>query len=595
MIISRASDIIRNRELEGTALGSGSTQQIRAEASLSEGIRQQLEHSPNLKVAIAQMKPLATRLSDNVNSMKAYIDRSEAQGVDVVIFPELTIPGYLTLDLANDIDFVRANIEALKEIVDYTKDKKVTVIGGFIDYEETGEVFRKFNFFNSAAVIESGKIVDVIDKTLLPDYNIFWESRNFKPSTERHTVDIKGHKVGLQICEDLWDRNYSVKVSDELKNQGAELLVNISASPFEEGKYITRQELVQGTANKQGLPIIYSNMVGVQDGNEGEIVFDGRSMVCLPGNKVVALGKSFEEDLLIVDLNKPKEVVLPEWAPADEVYHALVLGIKEYCSRNGFKRVYIGLSGGIDSAVTAALATAALGPENVIGITMPMNGITSDETFDDALRLASLLGIRCDIRPIGDLYRAWLEGASKQHPNLQSITKQNQQARARGQILMEMANEDRDAMVLNTGNKTESALGYMTLYGDMCGGLAALGDVDKAMVYELAEFINNINEREVIPYTTVGRLPSAELEPGQADRDNLPADYPVLVPLVNEIIKKEKVRAEIRGEFGEAVTNETLRKIARNEFKRQQAPRSIRVSSIAFGAGRRIPIDSTFF
>lgn len=596
----RASEKIQSRletaPLEGVLPQSPASAQAHEQRvnDQAQGVTRQLESTgEGLRVAIAQLKTLPTRLEDNFRKIVQAIDNAHEAGVELLVFPELTIPGYLSHDNLNDPEFVAQNIDVLRRVIEHSRGRSTAIVVGFVDMEHADNGQGKTRFFNSAAVIRDGSLLNVIDKTLLPDYDIFWENRYFTSAAERGIVELDGRKIGIEICEDLWDKDYGTKVTQELIDRGAELLVNISASPFQTEKYRTRTELVQGAAQRAHVPFIYANLVGVQDGYEGEVVFDGRSMICLPDGKLAGLGKSFGEDLLIADLQKPQEVLLPDWTPVEEMYDALVLGIREYCSRCGFKKVYIGLSGGIDSAVTAALAVKALGKENVIGVTMPSH-ITSDETKLDALLLAKNLGIRCDIRPIGPMYKAWESEAVKHHSTIAGLTKQNIQARMRGQILMEYTNEDRSAMVLNTGNKTEMALGYMTLYGDMCGGLAALADVNKLMVYELAAHHNKLQGQEEIPVTTITRVPTAELEEGQTDRANLPADYPVLSPLVDALVDHSVPIAELRQKYTPDVVDRTLRMINHNEYKRRQAPPGIRVTSKAFGAGRRLPIDNKF-
>lgn len=342
-------------------------------------------------------------------------------------------------------------------------------------------------------------------------------------------------------------------------------------------------------------------MVGVHDGYQGEVVFDGRSMILDASGELLFESSGFEEDLSLVDLHSARSIALPNWAPEEELHDALVLGMREYFARNGFKRAYIGISGGIDSALTAALAVEALGAENVIGVTMPSH-ITSSETIDDAVKLCAALGIRLDTRTIGDQYQAWLKDAERTHGNLQSVTKQNIQARLRGMILMEYTNEDREGLVLSTGNKTETALGYCTLYGDMCGGLAVLGDVSKHWVYGISRYVNQRAGREIIPFSTIERPPTAELEDGQLDSDNLPADYPILSPLVERIVEDgasvEELVAELAGqgvENAEEIVRRTVQMIFIAEYKRRQMPPAIKVTRKSFGSGRRIPVGGKAF
>lgn len=548
---------------------------------------------PPLRAAIAQIKSQPTRIKENESKILSAIERGKAEGVDLLIFPELTIPGYLAHDHFEQIPFLQACKQSLDRIVSATEGSEMTVLVGFADFDRDGARNGRPNRFNSVAVIRDGQVHDVVDKTLLPDYDIFWESRYFSSAKDRKIIDVQGHKIGVQICEDLFDGEYPVKVSDELAALGAEAIVNLSCSPFHVGKVPTRYERLKELASTHKIPVMYANVVGAQDGYEGEVVFDGRSLVVSRNGTLGAIGKGFEEDFVVVDLHQPTEIPLPTWTRVEETYEALVLGLRDYCERNGFTRVYIGLSGGIDSAVTAAIAVEALGKENVIGVTMPSH-ITSSDTLSDAELLAENLGIECRVRPIGDLYRAWFGDAAAQHGEMQSITKQNIQARMRGDILMEYTNEDRGSMLLSTGNKTEIALGYCTLYGDMCGGLDLLADVSKLEVYELARFHNDQKASGLIPETTITRAPSAELEEDQTDSDNLPADYDVLSPLVDAIIEEDVSRDELVKRYGKETVDRVAKLIDRAEYKRRQAAPGVRVTKKAFGAGRRFPVDSRF-
>lgn len=561
-------------------------------SELSSGVTRQLEEQSSMKVAIAQIKTLPTRIRANAEKIKEYIDRAEAAGVELVVFPELALPGYSSLDNFQNPKFVQSNLDALRHIVDHTKGKSVAAVVGFVDRgagDDNSPIGTQF--YNSAAVIQDGEILGIVDKTLLPDYDIFWERRYFRPARRQEPVEVNGKRIGFEICEDLFEKDYTEKVSNALADKGADLFINLSASPFHPGKVNARADLVRDVTQRHGVPFLYANLVGAQDGYEGEVVFDGRSMLFNSEGSVVAIGSAFEEDLLILDAFEATPIPLPTWEPEEEVRQALVTGIRDYFERNGFERAYIGLSGGIDSAVTAALAVEALGPERVIGVTMPSH-ITSEETKSDAELLAQNLGIECRVRPIEKQYRAWEEGALEEHQGkLESITRQNVQARMRGQIMMEYTNEDRRGIVVTTGNKTEVALGYCTLYGDMVGGLAAISDVSKLMVYDVARLVNKTAGREIIPQTTIDRPPTAELEEDQTDEENLPANYDVLSPLVDDIVEHELSREELLAKYPEQIVNDTVRLVYRNEYKRRQAAPGIRVSQKAFGGGRRFPID----
>lgn len=542
-----------------------------------------------MKICIAQIKTLPTRLQENARKIEEYISRADARGFELVVFPELALPGYGCMDVFRDPSFIEENLEALRSLMSFTRGKKIAAIVGFVDRGAQSHLL-----YNSAAVIQDGRLLQTVDKTLIPDYDVFWERRYFQSSREIRPVAVNGRKVGVEICEDLWDRDYPVKVSDELARQGAELLVNISASPFHAGKLAQRAELVKAAALRHKVPVVFANLVGAQDGYDGELVFDGRSLVCRADGRFIALGAGFEENLIAVDSGAAEPLELPAPPPEEEIYEALISGIRDYFARNGFSRAFIGLSGGVDSSVVAALAVDALGAANVMGVAMPSH-ITSAETLNDALLLAKNLGISCHIRPITDAYQIWEESAVEAHGSgLESLSRQNAQARIRGQILMEYSNQDRAGIVLSTGNKTELALGYCTLYGDLCGGLAVIGDVSKLMVYRLARCVNDRAGRPVIPHSVIERVPTAELAPGQTDAANLPADYPLLSPLVDEIIEQGPAAAQLASRYPQEVVSSTLKLIAASEYKRRQAPPSIRVSTKAFGAGRRYPIDNRF-
>lgn len=561
----------------------------------AQAVSAQLEQGKSFKVAIAQIKTLPTRIDENAERIISAIDKAEEAGANLVVFSELALPGYCSLDNFQNKDYIEANLEALGRIAAHTAGKQVAAIVGFADRgmdkdQQPGAP----SFYNSAAVIRDGRIIQIIDKTLLPDYDIFWERRYFEPARRNRLVEIDGVKLGIQICEDLWDDNYPKRISDDLAHQGADLLINLSASPFSPGKQNKRAELIQRTVDKHKIPFLYANLVGAQDAYEGEVVFDGRSLAFGPDGKALAEGRGFEEELLLIDVHSPKRIALPSWPPEEEVFQALVLGIREYFARNGFKRAYIGLSGGIDSALTAALAVEALGAENVIGVTMPSR-ITAAETKQDAIQLARNLGIRCDVRPIKQQYEAWEAHALERRAGqLDSITKENAQARIRGMILMEYTNEDRQGIVITTGNKTELALGYCTLYGDMCGGLAAISDVSKLMVYDLSRYYNSFRGREIIPESTIRRPPTAELAEGQTDEKGLGAPYSVLSPLVDDIVEHQLSLHDLSDKYGPEPAQRFWRMVQRNEYKRRQAAPGIRVSGKAFGGGRRLPIDNRF-
>ena len=544
-----------------------------------------------MKIAIAQITTLPGALRENCSKIIDYMSRARELSVDLVVFPELSLCGYALMDLVFEKDFVEQNKAILQEVVNHSQN--IAVILGFVDIDKNQpRPGGRPTLYNSAAIIENGKLLAIQDKSLLPNYDIFFEDRYFSPARNIKTVKLADKNVGIQICEDLWDADYPLKVTSELLKQKAEILINISASPYNLGKLKERRSYIKNLLLSAKVPFIYTNLVGVFDGYEGETIFDGQSMAFSADGQCIAQARAFEEDFLLVEPFSSKSISLPEDICENELRQALVFGIREYFKRSRAVKAYLGLSGGIDSALTAVLAAEALGRENVVGISMPSQ-ITSDETKDDAKLLAESLGIKFIERSIVPEYQIWQEEFRKAHgKEPASIVKQNKQARLRGAILMEYSNSEPRSLVLSTGNKTEIALGYCTLYGDMCGALAVLADVSKERVYALARYINSSLGKAVIAESIINRIPSAELEPNQADRDNLPADYPLLSPLVDEIIENIRSKEELVKAYGEEVVHQTYSLINKAEFKRRQAAPGLRVTKKAFGCGRRFPLNS---
>jgi NAD+ synthetase len=447
---------------------------------------------------------------------------------------------------------------------------------------------------NSVALLHSGRIQSVRSKTLLPTYDVFDEDRYFEPATDIGVVRFGGHRLGLTICEDLWndedfwrERRYPRNPAAELAVAGAEVILNLSASPWHLGKDRTRGRMLGSLARKTGLPLIYCNLVGGND----ELVFDGGSLVLDAAGKVIAAGRRFEEDFVVVDTGGASSGVGVAMMEEEEVYRALVLGTRDYLGKCGFSAALLGLSGGIDSAVTACLAVAALGPENVRGVALP-SPYSSQGSLDDARGLASNLGIRLDVIPIGAPFasvKGQLQTVFEGRP--EEVTEENIQARLRGVMLMAMSNKF-GSLLLTTGNKSELAVGYCTLYGDMCGGLAVISDVPKTMIYRLARWINR--EREIIPAASLTKAPSAELRPGQTDQDSLPP-YEVLDAILEQyVVEARSVEEIIRGGANPEVVRKVVRLIDSSEYKRRQAAPGLKVTSKAFGVGRRIPIAQRY-
>ena len=551
-----------------------------------------------MQIAIAQITTDPGKTDSNTKKIIAAIERARAQKCSVVVFPELALSGYGSMDLFHRADFINENAAALEII--RQNSQNIAVIVGFPELaDHSKRAGARPLLYNSAALIHDQKIVGIQAKQLLPNYEIFSEERYFVSGKSSQIFNLLGRKIGIQICEDLWDAEYENKVSRSLITQGAEIIFNLSASPFEPRKFAARSERIAALYREQKFKghFVYANLVGSFDGFVGEVVFDGRSTVHDANGNLVALGKSFGEDFIVFDLDSEKAkgsspALTVEIDPVEETYQALVLGVREFFRRLSMKKAFIGLSGGIDSAVVAALAVEALGKDNVVGVTMPSK-ITSAETKDDALLVAKNLGIRCDVRPIAEELEAWKKSfvaAMGKEP--QGLTVQNKQARIRGAIMMEYSNEVAGGLVLTTGNKTELATGYCTLYGDMCGALAVIGDVSKLRVYEVARFINLKAGKEVIPGSTIERVPTAELAEGQEDRQNLPADYPVLSPLLERIVEEIGESSELNKSYDQGLVEKVVGLVNRNEFKRRQAAPGIRVSSHAFGVGRRIPMGA---
>jgi NAD+ synthase (glutamine-hydrolysing) len=509
-------------------------------------------------------------------------------GAQLVLFPELSVCGYPPRDLVEKKSFVERNRRALEEIASGTLG--IDVVCGFVApaNENTGK-----SVMNSAALLRDGRIAFVQSKRLLPTYDVFDEMRNFAPAESQELFSAANKRVALTICEDAWNdkdfwnrRLYRVDPVEELLKAGGDILLNISASPFHVGKRELRRDMLATIARHHRVPVVMVNQVGGND----QLVFDGSSVAIGPDGNVVAQAKSFEEDLIVLDTETMRgdmhEQVEGEDASA---YEALVLGTRDYVQKCGFRRVLIGLSGGIDSALTAAIAVDALGAENVVGIGMP-SPYSSRGSIDDAVALAKNLGVKFELIRIGDIFEAFRNTMRPVFENVpEDVTEENIQSRIRGTILMALSNKF-GALVLSTGNKSELGVGYCTLYGDMVGGLAVISDVPKTMVYRLSEYVN-ARGREVIPRSTIEKPPSAELRPNQRDSDSLP-EYEVLDAIVEDFVEDSKSADQIATErgFDVALVKSVIRMVEKSEYKRQQAAPGLKISPKAFGLGRRFPI-----
>jgi NAD+ synthase/NAD+ synthase (glutamine-hydrolysing) len=544
-----------------------------------------------VRVALAQLNQIVGDLEGNVDRIAAAARTAHARGAQLLVAPELAVPGYPPMDLMFVSSFVERNHAALDRLAGLVPPD-LPVLAGFVDRNPEVEHGGK-SLLNAAALVHAGHWRRVATKTLLPTYDVFDEGRYFEPCPDPavNVLAIAGVSVGVTICEDLWnDREFWVTrlyradpVAREVTS-GARLLVNLSSSPWSAGRERTRLAMVGHAARRHAVPIVYANQVGGND----SLLFDGRSFAVDARGRLVALGGAFVEDLVFVDTDADlPEVPSPEPPFGEVVHDALVMGIRDYFGKLGLTGAVIGLSGGIDSALTAVLAARALGPEHVVGLSMPSR-FSSDGSKSDAQALADALGIRMMTLPIEPLFAGYLESLA---PVLAGrppdVTEENLQARIRGNFLMAYSNRH-GAVVLATGNKSELAMGYCTIYGDMCGGLAVLSDLFKTEVYEVSAHVNRAGE--VIPRATIEKPPSAELRPDQRDDQSLPP-YPVLDPILRALIVDELGVAEAARATGAApaLVAQIARTVSRNEFKRRQAPPTLRVSAKAW-YGRMVPI-----
>jgi NAD+ synthase (glutamine-hydrolysing) len=546
-----------------------------------------------MKIALAQINPTVGDIAGNCRKILDFIEQAKARGAKVVVFPELSIIGYPPKDLLLKPRFVEDNLRGLQDIA-----SRVSGIDAVVGYAErnTAPVGRPLH--NALAVLRDGKIISRHFKTLLPTYDVFDESRYFEPGLDerQNIVTIAGRPMGLSICEDLWNdekmvprRLYHQNPIADLNTAGAQVMINASASPFVVGKHKFRVELFSSQVKQFGKPLVYVNQVGGND----ELVFDGNSVVFDAKGNVIAQARDFEEELLVVDLLNPQPRTPNPPSEISTIYRALVLGLRDYVKKCGFSTVVLGLSGGIDSAVTAALAVAALGKEKVVGVSMPSR-FSSEHSIADAKQLADNLGIEFQIVPIAPIHDAYEETLTPYFQGRQrDVTEENLQARVRGAILMAFSNKF-NHLLLTTGNKSELAVGYCTLYGDMCGGLAVISDVPKTSIYQLAEFINQQAGRDLIPRNSITKPPSAELRPNQTDQDSLPP-YDLLDAILHRYVEEEKSAGEIVKEgFDRPTVLRVIRLVDRSEYKRRQAAPGIKVTSRAFGFGRRMPIAQRY-
>ena len=548
-----------------------------------------------IRIALAQINPTVGGIEGNVLKICDYIRKAREQNSGVVVFPELAITGYPPEDLLLKQHFIDDNLEALSRVIENTKD--IAAVVGFVD--------RKDNIlYNAAAIIRNRKIIGVYHKVFLPNYGVFDEYRYFRAGTETPVYTIDNIKIGVNICEDIW---YPEGPAKYQALAGAEVILNINASPYHMGKAHLREKMVSERASDNKIVIAYLNTVGGQD----ELVFDGGSFVVDKAGEIIVRGRQFEEEMIISEIvldgcnassysplklrggRGSYELKRGEGGFEEEVYKALVLGTRDYVIKNDFKQAVIGLSGGIDSALVAAVAVDAIGRENVSGIFMP-SPYTSKESREDAYELAKNLGIKIIETPISNIFEVYRESLKMEFKGLpEDKTEENLQARIRGNILMAFSNKF-GWLVLTTGNKSEMSVGYATLYGDMAGGFAVIKDVPKTLVYELCKWKNSNEGRAVIPERVLWKEPSAELKPDQKDTDSLPP-YPVLDPVLKAYIEDDKNFDDILSSGCEIeCTKKIIQMIDRSEYKRRQSPPGIKITPRAFGKDRRFPITNKY-
>lgn len=537
-----------------------------------------------MKIALGQINTKVGDLERNTDLIIKNINKAKEKGVDLIVFPELSITGYPPRDLLDFDCFINDNLKYLDKI--RAASENIAVICGYVDIntEPTGKKCR-----NAAAFINNGKIVAKYYKQLLPFYDVFDETRYFEPGQRELIVEFKGKKLGITICEDLWNDKdywkrplYHIDPAECLAKYGINAIINISASPYLLNKEKDRFSILKNTSVKNNVPIIYVNQIGGND----DLLFDGTSFVIDSNGEIKCLCNDFAEDFAVYDLDSNiGEIHYTSQTEEESLFKALCAGVKDYCGKIGFKKVVLGLSGGIDSAVTAAIAVCALGKENVTGITMP-SMYSSEGSVSDSEKLAQNLEIEFLNIPILNMFNTYVNTIPKEQQNTVDLAEENLQARIRANILMMHSNRY-GHLLLTTGNKSELSVGYCTLYGDMCGGLAVLSDVPKVMVYRLAKYINK--EKEIIPDDTIIKPPSAELRPDQKDLDTLPP-YEILDDILKMFVEENKSIKEMSKKYSEELVKSIVKKINLCEYKRRQAALGLKVTTKAFGVGRRFPI-----
>jgi NAD+ synthase (glutamine-hydrolysing) len=539
-----------------------------------------------MKLALLQLNPTVGDLTGNADLIASAVRRVNAD-VDLAVTSELALLGYPPRDLLLNEDFIKRSWDVLEGLAQELKGAVPVLVG--LAEPNPADVGRPL--FNSAALLRQGNVVRTFHKTLLPTYDVFDEDRYFEPACKPQILEIGEARLGISICEDIWNdrdfwrrRRYHTDPIEELVKSGVKAVINLSASPFTAGKQIHREAMLASMARKYEVPFVYVNQVGGND----DLVFDGRSCAFGSDGRLFARGKGFVEDIVTVDLESMSgQVAQDDFAPESEIWRALVLGTRDYVRKCGFRSVLLGLSGGIDSALTAAIAAEALGPENVLGVLMP-SPYSSTGSVEDSAVLANNLGIKTITIAIADIMKSFDSGLAEAFRNREKdVTEENIQARIRGNLLMALSNKY-GSVLLTTGNKSELAVGYCTIYGDMSGGLAVISDVPKTFVYRIARWLNA--KRNIIPATILTKAPSAELRPCQADQDTLPP-YDALDAILQKHIEQHQSAEEIIAQGFDADTvKRVLRLVEAAEFKRKQAAPGLKVTDRAFGSGWRMPI-----
>jgi len=533
-----------------------------------------------MKISLCQINPTVGAIDRNVDLIMKWYQKAVAAGAELTVFPELALVGYPPQDLLLRRRFLDKAEMALKSIAE--KTTVPMIIGNPL--RENGKLY------NCAFVCGHGEIAGHYKKRLLPTYDVFDEDRYFTSGESTEVIEVefdnKLVKIGMQICEDLWDEDYACNLAKSLKEKGAECIVNISASPYRAGRLADRSKLIASKVTETALPFFYCNIVGAQD----ELIFDGQSLAYDGKGNLIGQGPAFKEDIVLVDSENSETIELKTAGREQKIYQALVLGVRDYFRKTGYKKAVLGLSGGIDSSLTGCIAVDALGPNNVHGVSMPSR-YSSDHSRDDAKTLAKNLGIDYRTISIESIIGRFDESLEESFNGSETgVAEENIQARVRGSLLMALSNKF-NWLVLSTGNKTELAMGYCTLYGDMNGGLAVISDLSKTDVYALSRWVNEEAGSERIPVNSIEKPPSAELRPDQVD----PFDYDVVSPIVSALIEDEKSPSELMAEgANQELVIDISRRIRINEYKRRQAAPGLRVTSKAFGIGRRVPIVNQF-